>query len=782
MAESDQDPYEAGVELSPSALASLTKTLIPELVAGVRASLDSSRSGVTLGGRSTATAGSTCNNTSRVAGWNPLVGNAAEFGGSGYASTGNSNAAVINSDAAGPSTTPSVSTVATGEDSIDPYLDPDERADLLSSSGSEDSDSESDSESPPQAKRAKRSISAETIDAWKRVTGKSLKNEKRKALVNKFPNPACDWAHTPKLDDAISCIIPKSAKTYDRYLSKLQQFSLDALGPILWLYDQRAKGLESGRGEEALAASISLIGNATAHISTERRKSVMKHLNKDLKPLCEGKFPDRGPYLFGEKFGTKAKETADNIKALKGIKPNTKRNQFFFWERRPKQRQGAPGSPVQLGQESGSASNLFTGSIAAEERPNPVQGQSEEAPPSEVRGVGTPPQLHTSRQPQYFYMDPRCYPATRGTSPGSLRAPTGAGVRLATTLSPSIGREDRSLLDSEVRSLLTKGAIAEVDNPAEGFFSTLFLVPKKDGRQSPVINLRSLNSFVRAHHFKMEGMHVVRDLLQQGDWLTRLDLKDAYFAIPVSRTHKKYLRFRWRKRAYQFRCLPFGLCAAPRTFTKVLRPVVGLLREMGIRCVVYLDDFLIMCQDKEEARRQTWLVSDLLEALGFLVNYRKSVTTPVQELTFLGFVINSLERKIRLPEEKVSGIRKEAKRLLAQHNVSARELAKFIGKLSAAILAVYPAPLHYRSLQALKHRVNRVAGYDGQMEITGPAREDLHWWISHLDEWNGREIQEMDPEWEIETDASLMEGVPTAEASSLGVAGRQRRGHYISMP
>ena len=370
MAESDQDPDEAGVELSPSALASLTKTLIPELVAGVRASLDSSRSGVTLGGRSTATAGSTCNNTSRVAGWNPLVGNAAEFGGSGYASTGNSNAAVINSDAAGPSqagmgmpgpfgthlsafplmwpyppppnmagqwggqsrcpsTTPSVSTVATGEDSIDPYLDPDERADLLSSSGSEDSDSESDSESPPQAKRAKRSISAETIDAWKRVTGKSLKNEKRKALVNKFPNPACDWAHTPKLDDAISCIIPKSAKTYDRYLSKLQQFSLDALGPILWLYDQRAKGLESGRGEEALAASISLIGNATAHISTERRKSVMKHLNKDLKPLCEGKFPDRGPYLFGEKFGTKAKETADNIKALKGIKPNTKRNQFF---------------------------------------------------------------------------------------------------------------------------------------------------------------------------------------------------------------------------------------------------------------------------------------------------------------------------------------------------------------------------------------------------------------------------------------------------------------------
>ena len=41
----------------------------------------------------------------------------------------------------------------------------------------------------------------------------------------------------------------------------------------------------------------------------------------------------------------------------------------------------------------------------------------------------------------------------------------------------------------------------------------------------PVINLKSLNEFIPTIHFKMEGMHAVKDLLRQNDWLTKVDLK-----------------------------------------------------------------------------------------------------------------------------------------------------------------------------------------------------------------------------------------------------------------
>jgi hypothetical protein len=60
-----------------------------------------------------------------------------------------------------------------------------------------------------------------------------------------------------------------------------------------------------------------LLGNAAAQFNLERCKSAMKHLNKDLQPLAKGTFPNRGPWFFGEDFGSKAKSMSDSIKALK---------------------------------------------------------------------------------------------------------------------------------------------------------------------------------------------------------------------------------------------------------------------------------------------------------------------------------------------------------------------------------------------------------------------------------------------------------------------------------
>ena len=80
-------------------------------------------------------------------------------------------------------------------------------------------------------------------------------------------------------------------------------------------------------------------------------------------------------------------------------------------------------------------------------------------------------------------------------------------------------------------------------NTKGGFVSSIFLVDKKDGGRHPVINLKNLNSFVDFQHFKMEGIHMLRDLLKKGDFMVKLDLKDAYFTVPVWIGHQKYLRF-----------------------------------------------------------------------------------------------------------------------------------------------------------------------------------------------------------------------------------------------
>ena len=80
--------------------------------------------------------------------------------------------------------------------------------------------------------------------------------------------------------------------------------------------------------------------------------------------------------------------------------------------------------------------------------------------------------------------------------------------------------------------------------------------------------------------------------------MAKIDLKDAYFAVPISEPDRKYLRFRWGKETYQFDCLPFGLSCAPWVITKITKPVSMVLREMGIRIIVYIDDMLIMAESE----------------------------------------------------------------------------------------------------------------------------------------------------------------------------------------
>ena len=141
----------------------------------------------------------------------------------------------------------------------------------------------------------------------------------------------------------------------------------------------------------------------------------------------------------------------------------------------------------------------------------------------------------------------------------------------------TLGEKNRHLTDKEVEDLLRKGAI-EPCCRAPGFYSKVFLVPKKGGKLRPVTNLEPLNSFITAPHFQMTTLKDVFQLLQKDDWAVYLDLKDAYFHVPVHPRHRRFLQFIWRNRTYRYKCLPFGLSTSPRTFTRVTKPVVHRLR------------------------------------------------------------------------------------------------------------------------------------------------------------------------------------------------------------
>ena len=319
-----------------------------------------------------------------------------------------------------------------------------------------------------------------------------------------------------------------------------------------------------------------------------------------------------------------------------------------------------------------------------------------------------------------------------------------------------LSNEGKALLEVEIQEMLEKGAIQEARTKGRGFVSNVFLVPKKEGGQRPVINLKKLNEYIHTEHFKMEVIHLLKDLLRKGDWMTKVDLKDAYFMVPIRAEDRDFLKFVCRDRCYMFNCLPFGLACAPWVFTKILKPVAAQLRELGVRMIVYIDDMLIIAETPELLRDHTAGLIYQLENLGFIISYKKCVLEPTQSIDFLGFMVDSTRQELRLPAEKIKKIRAEARKLSASISITARKLSQFLGKLNAATRAVPVAPLFYRSLQASLGRAltSGAQDYSVSMEVTPNMREELQWWEDHLSQWNGRTLVTEKPAVVIETDAS----------------------------
>jgi hypothetical protein len=125
--------------------------------------------------------------------------------------------------------------------------------------------------------------------------------------------------------------------------------------------------------------------------------------------------------------------------------------------------------------------------------------------------------------------------------------------------------------------------------------------------------------------------------------------------------------------------LPFGLSSAPRVFTKILKPVYAWLRHQGVRCSFYIDDSLNMHQLYESCYNNTDKICSMLTSLGFVLNKDKSVLTSTRRIVFFGFILDSVQFKVFLTEEKVKKILLKANLLLNQVEVVVQYLASFIG-------------------------------------------------------------------------------------------------------
>lgn len=237
--------------------------------------------------------------------------------------------------------------------------------------------------------------------------------------------------------------------------------------------------------------------------------------------------------------------------------------------------------------------------------------------------------------------------------------------------------------------------------------------------------------------------------------MVSLDLREAYFSVPISENSKKYLRFYFDECLYQFNALPYGLCTAPFVFTKIIRPISTYLRNCDVILTCYLDDILLFGNSEKDCTNNLTLTCNILQDLGFVINFEKSALLPKKVCKYLGFLLDSVSMSISVPEQKQETLKEKIKSFQQKSYCSIRDFSQLLGSLNSIAPAVPYGWVYTKILERekflalLKYHDN----YDAKMILSKNKILDLHWWCKNMHKSNL--IKQHNFALEIHTDSSL---------------------------
>ena len=313
-----------------------------------------------------------------------------------------------------------------------------------------------------------------------------------------------------------------------------------------------------------------------------------------------------------------------------------------------------------------------------------------------------------------------------------------------------------SEISAEVDSFLARNIIEKCEHESGEIISNIFCRRKKSGKIRIIGNFKEINLAVKYHKFKQSTLLSTLDLIRPNAFMCTIDLTDAYYCVNVSAQHRKFLKFIWKDQLYRFIGLPQGVGCSPRIFTKIMKVPISHLREQGITVSAYIDDLIVIADSYEQCLEDSSSTVELLQKLGYVVNFEKSTLVPSQITEYLGVLINSQDMTVRLTTDKCNNIKKLCQDSLHNTNISIRDMAKLTGTMVSYLPGAELGKLHYRGLELCKNRALRLnkGNFDATMVLSDHAKQDILWWLYNVDKQLTHLIHPP-PTHTITTDSSL---------------------------
>lgn len=204
-------------------------------------------------------------------------------------------------------------------------------------------------------------------------------------------------------------------------------------------------------------------------------------------------------------------------------------------------------------------------------------------------------------------------------------------------------------IDVELNKLLEAGVVERSTSP---WSSPIVLVKKKDQSYRFCVDYRKLNAVTERDAYPIPYVTATLDKLRNAKFLSSLDIKSAYYQVPLAESSRPLTAFTVPNRGlFQFRRLPMGLANSPATWQRLIDRVLG--PDLEPHVFVYLDDIVIVTPSFEKHIEVLEEVFRRLRSAKLTVS-REKCQFCRPELRYLGYVVDS--HGLHVDPEKIKAI------------------------------------------------------------------------------------------------------------------------------
>ena len=207
----------------------------------------------------------------------------------------------------------------------------------------------------------------------------------------------------------------------------------------------------------------------------------------------------------------------------------------------------------------------------------------------------------------------------------------------------------RDVVEKEVEKLLRDGIIRKSSSP---YASPIVLVPKKDGSLRFTIDYRKLNAVTIKDSHPLPLIQDIFDQLHGAQYFSTLDLKTAYWQVPMAKSDIKKTAFICHAGLFEFVRMPMGLKNAGAFLQRAMESILHGL--VGKICLVFLDDVVIYSNSRENHLKNLKTVLDRFKKHRLTIKPSKCEFLKT-EISLLGFIVS--KDGIKANPSKVSAIK-----------------------------------------------------------------------------------------------------------------------------